>query len=216
MELDEHEQGELVQRWLRNNGSSLLTGILLGLALVFAWQWWQGKGSRHQEEAAAQYHAYGQAVLAKDLVKAKTFETQLADKFADTPYAPLAVLRQAAFLQSRNDTAGAIALLLAARPKFEHADMRELLDLRVARLQLLAGKPALAGKQLDGIGANPLYPALVAELRGDVAAAEGKRDAARAAYAQALTHLDQAAPTRGLLELKLIDAGGQPPAKPEA
>ena len=31
----------------------------------------------------------------------------------------------------------------------------------------------------------------------------------------ALTTLDQAAPTRNLLELKLIDAGGQPPAKPE-
>jgi predicted negative regulator of RcsB-dependent stress response len=216
MELDEHEQGERVQRWLRNNGSSLLTGITLGLALVFAWQWWQGKGTRHQEEAAAQYHAYGQALVAQDPVKAKTFETQLADKFADTPYASLAVLRQAAFLQSRNDTAGAIALLLAARPKFEHADMRELLDLRVARLQLLAGKPALALKQLDLIGVKPQYPALAAELRGDAAAAEGKRDAARAAYAQALTHLDQAAPTRALLELKLIDAGGEPPAKPEA
>ena len=216
MELDEHEQGERVQRWLRNNGSSLLTGITLGLALVFAWQWWQGKGTRHQEEAAAQYHAYGQAILAKDKAKAHTFEVQLADKFADTPYAALAVLRQAAFLQSGNDTAGAIALLDKARPTITRPDMRELLDLRLARLQLLAGKPALALKQLDAIGATPQYPALVAELRGDAAAAEGKRDAARAAYEKALTNLDQAAPTRALLELKLIDAGGEPPAKPEA
>jgi predicted negative regulator of RcsB-dependent stress response len=216
MELDEHEQGEAVQRWLRNNGSSLLTGIMLGLALVFAWQWWQGKGSRHQEEAAAQFHAYGQAVAAKDVAKARTFETQLTDKFADTPYAALAVLRQAAFLQSRNDTAGAIALLTQARPKIERPDLREILDLRLARLQLLAGKPALAIKQLDAIGASPQYPAIASELRGDAAAAEGKRDAAREAYAKALTNLDQAAPTRVLLELKLIDAGGQPPAKPEA
>jgi predicted negative regulator of RcsB-dependent stress response len=216
MELDEHEQGEQVQRWLRNNGSSLLTGITLGLALVFAWQWWQGKGTRHQEEAATQYHAYGQALEAKDLAKAKIFEAQLAGAYADTPYAPLAVLRQAAFLQSRNDTAGAIALLEKARPGFEHADMRELLELRLARLQLLAGKPELALKQLDAIGAKPLYPAIAAELRGDAATEQGKRDAARTAYEQALTHLDQAAPTRALLELKLIDAGGQPPAKPEA
>lgn len=216
MELDEHEQGELVQRWLRNNGSSLLTGITLGLALVFAWQWWQGKGSRHQEEAATQYHAYGQAIAAKDLAKAKTFETQLAEKYSDTPYGPLAVLRQAAFLQSRNDTAGAIALLEKARPGFAHVDLREILDLRLARLQLLAGKPDLALKQLDGIGAKPQFPAIADELRGDAANAQGKRDAARSAYEKALTNLDQAAPTRALLELKLIDAGGQPPAKPEA
>ena len=216
MELDEHEQGERVQRWLRNNGSSLITGLALGLALVFGWQWWQGRGTRHQEDAAAQYHAYGQAVAAKDLTKAKTFEAQLADKFADTPYAALAVLRHAAFLQSRDDTAGAIALLTKARDRVEPANMRELLDLRLARLHLLAGKPALAVKQLDAIGPAPQYPAIAAELRGDAAAAEGKRDAARDAYAKALTTLDQAAPTRALLELKLIDAGGQPPAKPEA
>ena len=29
---DEYEQGERVRAWLRNNGSSLITGIALGLA----------------------------------------------------------------------------------------------------------------------------------------------------------------------------------------
>jgi predicted negative regulator of RcsB-dependent stress response len=216
MELDEHEQGELVQRWLRNNGSSLITGIALGLALVFGWQWWQGKGGHHQEEAATQYHAYQQALDAKDVAKAKTFEAQLAGKYADTPYAPLAVLRQAAFLQAGDKTTEAIALLQAAQPAFERADMKELLQLRLARLQLIAGKPELAIRQLDVIGAKPQYPAIASELRGDAANAQGKRDQARLDYEQALTHLDQAAPTRALLELKLIDAGGTPPAKPEA
>ncbi|CAN5160590.1 tetratricopeptide repeat protein [soil metagenome] len=216
MDLDEHEQGELVQRWLRNNGSSLITGITLGLALVFGWQWWQGKGAHHQEEAATQFHAYTQALEAKDVTKAKTFESQLADKYADTPYAQLAVLRQAAYLQSGNKTAEAIRLLSSAESSFQRPEFKELLELRLARLQLIAGKPDLALKQLDALGAKPLYPAIASELRGDAAAAQGKRDQARAAYEQALTHLDQAAPTRALLELKLIDAGGQPPASPEA
>ncbi len=216
MELDEHEQGELVQRWLRNNGSSLITGIALGLALVFGWQWWQGKGGHHQEEAATQYHAYTQALEAKDVAKAKAIEAQLAGTYSDSEYARLAVLRQAAFLQSSDKTAEAIAVLQGAQASFTRPDMKELLELRLARLQLLAGKPDLAIRQLDAIGAKPLYPAIAAELRGDAAGAQGKRDQARADYEQALTHLDQAAPTRALLELKLIDAGGSPPAKPEA
>lgn len=216
MELDEHEQGELVQRWLRNNGSSLITGIALGLALVFAWQWWQGKGGRHQEEAASQYQVYSQALETKNAGKAKVLQAQLAAKYADTPYAQLAVLRQAAFLQSSDKTTDAIAVLQGAQATFTRPDMKEILQLRLARLQLLAGKPDLALRQLDAIGAKPLYPATAAELRGDAAAAQGKRDQARADYEQALTHLDQAAPTRALLELKLIDAGGTPPAKPEA
>ncbi len=53
------------------------------------------------------------------------------------------------------------------------------------------------------------------ELRGDIEMALGQRDLARKAYEQALTDLDQAAPTRDLLQLKLIEAGGQPPAQPE-
>ena len=40
----------------------------------------------------------------------------------------------------------------------------------------------------------------------------GVADEARAAYAQALAHLDVAAPQRRLVELKLIQVGGSPPS----
>ena len=98
MELDEHEQGEVVQKWLRQNGSSLITGIAMGLALVFAWQWWQGKGVRHQEEAASQYQGFTAALDAMDAAKVKAFSALLSDKYSDTPYSDLAVLSNAAFL----------------------------------------------------------------------------------------------------------------------
>ena len=98
MDLDQHEQGELVQKWLRQNGSSLITGIAMGLFLVFAWQWWQGRGARHQEEAASQYQVFTDAIDAKNAGKAKALSAELADKYADTSFAELAVLRNAAFL----------------------------------------------------------------------------------------------------------------------
>jgi predicted negative regulator of RcsB-dependent stress response len=214
MELDEHEQGELVQKWLRQNGSSLIIGIAMGLALVFGWQWWQGKGVRHSEEAASQFQAFTEALEAKDEAKAKTFTTLLADKYSDTPYSELAALRNAAYLQDSGKTDEAIKLLQAFQPKVKQADMAEMFKLRLARLMLIAGKPDDAAKQIAAIG-NSRYPAVYNELRGDIAAAQGKRDDARKAYQMALTSLDQAAPTRMLVELKLIDAGGQPPAKPE-
>ena len=214
MELDEHEQGELVQKWLRQNGSSLITGIAMGLALVFAWQWWQGKGNRHQEEAAGQYQAFTDALDAKDAAKARTFSALLSDKYSDTAYSDLAVLRNAAFLHNAGKTDEAVTLLKAAQPKVKQADMAEMFSLRLARLLLIAGKTDQAAKQVASIS-NPHFPAIANELRGDIAAAKGQRDEARKAYQAALTTLDQAAPTRNLLELKLIDTGGQPPAKPE-
>ena len=215
MDLDQHEQGELVQKWLRNNGSSLITGIAMGLLLVFAWQWWQGKGVRHQEEAASQYLVFSDAITAKNAEKAKALSGELADKYADTPYAELAALRNAAFLHETGKSADAIALLRAYLPKVKQADMAELFQLRLTRLLLISGKSADAAKELASIK-SPRYIEIGAELRGDIAVAEGKRDEARKAYQNALTQLDQGAPTRPLLELKLIDVGGTPPAKPES
>jgi hypothetical protein len=75
--------------------------------------------------------------------------------------------------------------------------------------------PIVAGRlKIDG-ATQPGFAGVAEELRGDIAVAEGDRALARKSYEKALASLDQAAPTRHLVELKLIDAGGQPPAQPE-
>jgi predicted negative regulator of RcsB-dependent stress response len=213
-ELDEYEQGEKVRRWLRENGGSLFTGILLGLALIAAWNWYQGRAGRVREEAATQYSAMTKAMKEKDTAKVKTFALVLDEKFADTPFAVLSHLRQAEFLQSLGKTDEALAALRSAPATTEPA-LAELVRLRHARLLLIAGKYDEALAQLAPI-TQSLYPPVLGELRGDIYAAQGKRDDARKAYEDALTTLDQAAPTRRLVELKPIDAGGKTPARPEA
>ena len=214
MEYDEHEQSERVRSWLQQNGSSLITGVAMGLALVFGWQWWQGRAGQHHEEASGQYETLSQALDAKDAAKAKVLASQLGEKFADTGYATLASLRQAAFMHESGKDAEALALLRAARTKTTDPGLVEIIDIRIARLLLISGKADEAAKALEKVTA-PHYSQIVDELRGDIAIARGQRDEARKDYERALAALDQAAPTRPLLELKLIDAGGQPPAKPE-
>jgi predicted negative regulator of RcsB-dependent stress response len=213
-QIDEYEQGENVRKWLRQNGSSLITGIALGLACVFAWQWWQGKGARHQQEAATQFVALTDAIDAKDAARTASFASVITRDFSDSPYAALAALRLAAFQQSQGKTADALATLAKGQAMAKDPDLSEMLALRLARLQLIAGKADDARRQLDRLPQSR-YPAVADELRGDVAIAQGRREDAQKAYQSALTNLDQAAPTRRLIELKLIDAGGQPPAQPE-
>jgi predicted negative regulator of RcsB-dependent stress response len=127
----------------------------------------------------------------------------------------LAAFRQAQYLQESGDTAKAIAVLHGKAGKIKDPVMSELFVLREGRLLLIAGKPEDALKRIAAIH-DSNFPEVLGELRGDIQMAKGQRDEARKSYQQALTHLDQAAPTRRLLELKLIDAGGQPPAQPEA
>jgi predicted negative regulator of RcsB-dependent stress response len=214
MEYDEHDQGERVRSWLQQNGSSLVTGVTLGLALVFGYQWYERRGAEQQEEASGQYQSFSTAVTAKDAGKVKALATQIGEKYAETAYAPLAALRQAAFLHESGKDAEALAALRAERGKVTDPGLAEIFDLRVARLLLLTGKVDEAARELAKL-TKPRYPQIADELRGDIALAQGKRDDARKEYERALSRLDQAAPTRALLELKLIDVGGQPPAQPE-
>jgi len=214
-QLDEYEQGEQVRKWLRQNGSSIITGIALGLACIFGWQWWQGQGSRHREEAATQYQSFTDAINAKDSSKVEALALALDSKYADTGFSALATLRHAQFLQAQGNTAKALAVLKAKAEKIKDPVIAELFALREARLLLISGKPEDALKQVAAIK-DDNFPEVLNELRGDIQMARGQREEARKSYQQALTHLDQAAPTRGLLEMKLIDAGGQPPAQPEA
>lgn len=213
-ELDEYEQGEKVRRWLRDNGGSLFTGIALGLALIAAYNWWQGRQARVHEEAATQYAALTKAIGDKDAAKVKTFALVLDEKFAESPYTVLAHLRQAQFLQDSGKLDEALAAVRSAPATTEPA-LAELVRVRHARLLFIAGKHDEALKQLEPLG-DTLFPAVRDELRGDILAAQGKRDDARKAYEEALTTLDTAAPTRRLVELKLIEAGGKTPARPEA
>lgn len=213
-QIDEYEQGERVRSWLKNNGSSLLTGVALGLAAIGGWNWWQGRESGHRVEAAGQYAVLSEAVEAKDGDKISALVTALQKDYADTPYATLAVLRQASWLQSSGKTDEALGALDSLSKDATDPALYELAQLRAARLLLGLERHDEVIKRLDSLGAA-LFAATADELRGDAETARGNRDAARAAYADALAKLDVAAPMRPLLELKLTDAGGELPDQPE-
>lgn len=213
-QIDEYEQGERVRSWLKNNGSSLLTGVALALAVIAGWNWWQGKETGHRVEAAGQYAVLTEAVEAKDGDKVTALVAALQKDYAGTPYASLATLRHAAWLQSNGQSDEALkALDSLSKDATDHV-LYELAQLRAARLLLGLARHDEVIKRLDSLGES-LFAAAANELRGDAEAALGNRDAARTAYADALAKLDVAAPTRPLLELKLTDAGGELPDQPE-
>ncbi|WP_159096075.1 tetratricopeptide repeat protein, partial [Xanthomonas fragariae] len=68
--LDEHEQGERVRSWLRKNGAGLVGGVVVGLALILGWQWWQKLTNTQLVEATARHEEVVKSIQAKDLDKA--------------------------------------------------------------------------------------------------------------------------------------------------
>jgi predicted negative regulator of RcsB-dependent stress response len=214
-EIDEYELGERTRSWFKENSGSLFTGVALGFACIAGYWWWQANQDKQLSEAGLQYQSFIETAEKSGAEKSKVVLDLLQTKYADSPFVPLAVLRQAELLNSAGKNADAMKLLEAQLPKVTEVSIKELYQLRIARLHLINGKADLAIKQLQGIS-NSLYPASIEEIRGDAHMALGKKELAKQAYVKAITALDQAAPTRPIIEIKLIEAGGEVPAQPGA
>lgn len=206
--LDEHEQSERVRSWLRSNGAGIIGGVVLGLGLIGGWQWWQKQQAQQRGQAGERYEAALKALEGGDPAKAKAPVAALQG----TAYQGLGALALAKAQADAGQRDAAIATLRAAHSG--DAGLDAVLDQRLARLLIDAGKPQEALKLLaDSTGAGAL------EARGDAQLAAGQREAARESYSKALAGTDEASPQRRLIELKLSQVGGaaaDTPAKPEA
>ncbi|HBK56481.1 MAG TPA: hypothetical protein DDZ76_09400 [Xanthomonadales bacterium] len=213
---DEHETAEKVRTWLRENASTLLTGIAVGLAGIFGWNWWQDSQREHRITASTQFAALAQAAGAANLESASALSASLAAEFSDTGYATLARLHIADMQVGTGDLAAARTELAAAAAAKDPA-VAGLAAIRLARLDLVAGEPQAA---LDRLATVPAaYAGITEQIRGDALLALERPDEARAAYREALTRLDATGgPQREILQRKLAALGESAPASatPEA
>lgn len=203
--LDEHEQGERVRTWLRENGAGLIGGVLLGLVVIGGWQWWQKQREQQRLHTGEQFQAVADAITAKQLKPAQA----LAAKLPAGTYATLAALDLAKAQVDAGQRDAAIATLRAAQP--QDATLAAVANQRLAQLLIDAGKPRDALALLASDSAD----VATQQVRGDALIALGHASEARTAYSLALAHADVGSPQRKLLELKLSQVGGTP-AQPEA
>ena len=196
--LDEHEQGERVRAWLRRNGAGIIGGVVLGLALIWGFRWWQDQQLSQRMAASNNYQAAVDQLDAGKLAEAAPMVAALPDG----TYATLAALELAQAQVEAGKRDDAIATLRGAATSDPR--LAEIVSRRLARLLLDAGQPADALALLQGDAPATL------SVRGDALAASGERDKAREAYAKALVGLEVGSPLRNLVELKLSEVGGTP------
>ncbi len=203
--LDEHEQGEKVRSWLQSNAIGLIGGVALGLALIGGWQWWQRQQESARIQVGEHYQSAVKSIHGNDLKHGQA----LVSALPRGTYATLAALELAKAQLGSGQREAAIATLRATKPS--ESALAAVVTQRLARLLIDAGKAN------DALELLPVQStdAEMLQTRGDAQYALGHRDDARAAYAQALTHMDVGAPQRRLVELKLSEVGGST-AKPEA
>lgn len=199
----EQEQVEALRRWWQENGKALILGVVIGLGGLFGYRAWQDHRAT-EAVVAADLHATVLGALERGQTATVVADsTRLRSDYAATPYAALASLAEAKALVDDGDLAAArVALTWVV----EHADQEEVAAvarLRLARLLLDQGDAGAAQAQLDALPAGR-FPALVAELRGDLLREQGQAEAARAAYREALASGSE---NRAVVQMKLDDLG---------
>ncbi len=211
--ISEQQQVEEIKKWLHENGTSILTGLVIGVAVVFGWRVWDGHRHDTAQQASAAYTQMvddykagnsGVAVLAGDDIIAK---------YGKTNYATFSALLLAGIKVEMGDTTSAIAHLKWAVSNAQQPELKQLAMLRLARLLLSEKKIDEALQQAEAMDTTQ-YVALRAELLGDVYRAKGDPAKARSAYQDALKALAKG--TDGLrdsISMKLDTVGGAPVAE---
>jgi predicted negative regulator of RcsB-dependent stress response len=201
---DDFEQSERVQQWLRQNGMSIVVGIIMGLVAIFGWQQWRNHQATNQMEAATLYQQLQGALASGNGAQVDQLATKLQNDYASSSYAVFAASERAQRQVEAGELDKALASLQWARDHVGKNELKPLIELRVAKVQLAAGKASDALATLDA-GSAKGYEALRQELRGDALVKLDRADDARKAYQAAMAAMGADAPQRGALQLKLDD-----------
>ena len=207
----EEQQIEAFKKWWKENGSSIITGLLLGLAILFGARSWFAYQERTAENASDIYTSLMSALNSGDNLAVTQKAGMLIADFSGTPYASLAAMAVARVKLEEDELEAARAQLQWALDNAGSAVIRETARLRLVRVLIAEGKYADAEAMINQAEASEAFEPLYRELRGDIHFARGDTASARAEYEHALAAMTPDMPERQLVQLKYDNA-----AMPEA
>ena len=209
LDLQEQEQLDELKAFWGKWGNAItwvVTLALLAFAGYNAWNWYQ----RDQGlKASAMADELDKAVAAGDAERVGRVFADLKERYPRTTYAAQGGLAAAKIQYDKGQADAAKASLAWVAEHANEVEYQTIARLRLAGVLLDAKQFDEALKQLDAAKA-PTFVALVADRRGDVLLAQGKPDAAKAAYQAAYAAMDEKVDYRRLLDAKLTALGAAP------
>ena len=202
LDTTEEERLEAAQKWWKEHGNSVITGIILGLVFVLGWQKWQEYKLEQAGIASGIYAKLLKAVEAKNTTDIDKLATQIQTEFPKSDYAQFSALYQAQIKVQKSDLAGAKEILTKISTS-SNKELSNVAKIRLARV-MLANKEYEQGLKL----VNDVDPASSAafsnnydELVGDLYVALGRLDQARTSYQNAVRN----GANSPLLQMKIDD-----------
>lgn len=196
---NENDQIDAIKRFFANYGVPLVIGLVIGVGGVFGWNYWQSHKANVLQESAQKYET-----INTELRSGSEQGIAAAQKFAaetDDVYSAMMGLELAQIAVDKGDLASAQTALSNALAKAKTVDMQDLINLRLARVQLAQGNADGAIASVANIKGKS-WQATAQDVRGDALLHKGDKAGAKAAYAQGLES-EGSQSIRGILTLKL-------------
>ena len=209
--LSEAEQWERAKGWLRSYAPWIVSGVVVALAGIAGWNWWQDRQDRLGLEASAKYEQLTEALGRNDVTRAKTLSAELERDYPNSPYVDQAHLFDVRIAVEAGDLAKADTLLRGILDRTKDEQLALVARLRLSRIQLAQNKPddALATLSAKPAGA---FEGRFHEARGDVLLAKGDKEGALKEYRAAESGTDTRSVDAQLLQLKINDLKADAPA----
>ncbi len=198
----EEEQLEAVKRWWKENGQSTIVGLVLGIAVILGWNYWQEHKKSQAGQASALYSQLIQAIGTGNNDSAEKLAERIKEQYPKTEYAAYSGLLLAKIKVQQGDAAKAMTILkdIAAGPNRELSNIAKI---RQVRLMLASGQYEQGLQLINDVdpATSSSFSGNYDELVGDLYVALDRLDQARSSYQKALENGYKSP----LLQLKIDD-----------
>jgi len=204
---DAHEQGEIVKKWLQQNGSAIIIGLVIAFGGLFGFNQWKAWQLNGKQQAYSEFQAMNEFLTAGQLDAAMANFQNLQDNHAKSPYASLAALQMGRARIEAKEPDLAIKYYRFVVENGQPNAIRVIARERLARVLLDQKQMDEALKVIQGEAEIAGFEARYAETRGDIFTALGQNEQAIAAYKEALDIMEEGTGDRAALLLKLEALG---------
>ncbi|MFT5320845.1 MAG: putative negative regulator of RcsB-dependent stress response [Pseudohongiellaceae bacterium] len=214
----DEEQIEALKNWWKENGNSLLMGVVIVLVVLFGSRQWQGAQLAKAEEASELYDSIFQlsalnqtsVITESTIAELESSNEQLRSDYTDSIYARYGALimasmyvNQEAYEQAANELNWVLDNPDLGFMKSAEEELFLTARLRLARVRLAQGMAQEALDLVTAVEPGGLE-AGYSEVQGDAYLQLGQAEQARSAYQRALS---LAPDNANFIELKILGIG---------
>lgn len=209
LDLEEQEQLDQLKAFWKRYGNPLTWLLIVVLGGFAAWNGWNWYQRDQAAKSSAMFDQLDKAAQAGDVDQASRVFADMKARYPRTAFTEQGGLAAAKVQLDKGKADAALETLGWVGANAVEPEYQTVARLRAAGILLDQKKYDDALKQLDAATA-PDFGALVADRRGDVLLAQGKKDDAKAAYTKAWQAMDPTVGYRRLIDAKLTALGAAP------